>query len=301
MKSSITIVIPNYNGLALLQKHFHSIVENGRNYPIIIVDDASTDNSIPWIKQKYPQVETIVNSHNQGFAASVNTGFKAAKTDLVLLLNNDVTINRQTISALEKNFADKKLFAVGALEQLTNAKKRGKSKGSFQRGLLIHQSNPERIKGPTLWVFGASGMFNRKIWQQLGGLDDLYKPAYWEDIDISYRAWKAGFICLFDPAATLHHDSEATMNPTLGSKKSVYAFKNQLLFFWKNVTDISLIFQHFFWMPYHLTVTTYKTKGAFLYGFYLALCQLSQVMHQTSHYKDVRTDSQIITLSSSTK
>lgn len=295
MKLSISIVIPTYNGLELLKKFLPSIKRHANGYPIIVVDDASDDTTVKWLEKNHPEITLVVHTENQGFAAAVNTGFQQATTDLVLLLNNDVAINQQTISRLAHNFRkEKKLFAVGAKEVLPNRTERGKSIGCFSRGLLVHSAAPNLERGKTLWVFAASGMFSRKKWVELAGLDTLYYPAYWEDIDISYRAWKAGYTCLFDPRATVEHQAEATMNKELGGMKQIYSFKNQLLFFWKNVTDLQLIIQHIIWIPYHLVVTSIKTRGTFLLGFMYALLQLAGVFRQHKKYQDVLTDRQVI-------
>lgn len=297
MKLSTSIVIPTYNGLPLLKKYLPSIVAHAHGSQIIVVDDASTDHTVKWLADTYPQIEVVKNRTNLGFALAVNAGFAAAQTDLVLLLNNDVEINAETLPKLRDNFKDNpKLFAVGAKEILPDGGKRGRSTGEYRRGLLIHSAVKELTLGPTLWVFGASGMFRRNLWHKLEGLDKLYFPAYWEDIDVSYRAWKAGYQCLFDPKATLLHQGESTMNRELGWKKQVFGFKNQLLFFWKNVSDWPLLGKHLFWMPYHLVVTSWRTRGAFTYGLYLALLQLFQITDQISAVKYKRTDQQVIAL-----
>jgi len=268
---------------------------------VIVVDDASTDRSVSWIQAHYPQVKLIINPTNLGFAASVNLGFTKSRTNLVLLLNNDVSINAHTIKHLVPVFNNSKIFAVGCLEKLPGGKTRGKSRASFLRGMFIHRSVKQAGSGPTIWVFAASGMFRKSIWDNLGGLDELYKPAYYEDIDICYRAWKQGYQCLFHPSATVKHQAEATMNAALGGRKTAYVFKNQLLFIWKNITDPRLLIQHLLWLPYHLTITAYKTKGAFIHGFVLALLQLPQALVHRRHQHFIFTDHQVFIDSSSPK
>jgi GT2 family glycosyltransferase len=296
MKSSLSIVIPTYNGKRLLKKYLPSVTKYSNNAQIIIVDDASDDRTKAWLEKNYPEIKLVVFEENQGFAAAVNEGFATATTDHVLLLNNDVELKEDTIKKLSRHFkTKKKLFGVGAKELLPKGKERGRSIGAFHRGLLVHSGHVLET-GNSLWVFGASGMFSKKIWDKLSGMDELYFPAYWEDIDIGYRAWKAGFTCLFDEEAALFHQAEATMNKELGWMKQVYAFKNQILFFWKNITDISLITQHVLWMPYHLVVTSLRSKGAFFLGFLFALLQLGSVFKQEKTYTDSRTDSEIIKL-----
>lgn len=286
MKLSTSIVIPTYNGRKLLQKHLPSVVKNTAGSKIIIVDDASTDDTLEWLQQNYPQITCLSLKSNRGFSYAVNAGFKQAQTDLVLLLNNDVTLYPDTLVQLKKQFAQiPNLFAVGAREELPGGGFRGRSWGHFQRGLLIHSKHPRDQAGPTLWVFGASGLFSRQVWHKLGGLDELYAPAYWEDIDIGYRAWKAGYKSWYLPTARVFHQGEATTNRVLGGKKAAIVFRNQLLFFWKNITSLKLIILHLIWTPYHLTFTSWRSQGAFLWGFFWALAKLSQV---NKNYKPLR-------------
>lgn len=295
MKSdlNIAIVIPNYNGLALLKKYLSSVVKHSQGSLITIVDDCSTDQSTKFIKSQFPQINVVTTPKNVGFSGAVNLGFESVQADLVLLLNNDVELKADTISKLLPYFRDKKVFAVGAKEVLPRGE-RGRSKGTFDRGLLVHEAASLNT-GNTLWVFAASGMFVKKIWDELGGLDELYNPAYWEDIDIGYRAWKQGYRCLFARDAEVFHEAEATMNLVLGGNKQVIAFRNQLLFFWKNIDDKTLIRSHLNWLPYHLTVTNWKTRGAFAKGFLQALSKRRKI--KKSH-KFVLSDQQIINESS---
>ncbi len=222
-----------------------------------------------------------------------NKAITTIHTDLFLLLNNDVSLHPHTLPQLQSHFSNPNLFAVGAQEKLPSTQTRGQSTGYFHRGLLHHQAATSQTAGPTLWVFGASGMFRRHIWLQLRGFDPLFRPAYWEDIDISYRAWKAGFTCLFDPQAIVSHQTEQSMTKALGSFKFTYSYKNQLLFFWKNVTDFPLFLSHLLWLPYHLSVTSLRTRGQFLHGFFLALLQLPELCRQ-SLPQPRRTDRQVI-------
>ncbi len=290
----ISIVIPNYNGIKILQKHLRSVVDHAQGNQIIIVDDASTDQSVAWVQKKFPQVKVIVNSKNSGFSSSVNAGFHSAEHSLVFLLNNDVSINKNTIPRLLSHFENRKVFAVGCLEKLKAGKRRGRSIGSFQRGLLIHSQSKKLTFGPTLWVFGASGMFRKSTWDKLNGMDTLFHPAYYEDIDLGYRAWKAGYTCYFEPSATVEHEAEVSFKKALGRKKNSIVFKNQILFFWKNVREPKLWLQHILWLPYHLLITSYRTKGAFILGFFKAIFQIPQLLSSTNNSPSTLTDTQVI-------
>jgi len=107
-------------------------------------------------------------------------------------------------------------------------------------------------------------------------MDTIYKPAYWEDIDLCWRARKKGWKILFEPKSIVYHKHETTNIRELGKRKmEVAAYKNQILFVWKNIRSWQLL-QHFIWLPYHLIFTTIKSKGLFLIGFLQALLQLKE-------------------------
>jgi len=91
----ISVLIPNYNGRHLLEKNLPVILKacerwKKGEWEVIIVDDASTDDSVDFLKKNYPQVKIVRHAKNQRFAAACNSGVRAAKGDIVVLLNNDV-------------------------------------------------------------------------------------------------------------------------------------------------------------------------------------------------------------------
>jgi GT2 family glycosyltransferase len=112
-------------------------------------------------------------------------------------------------------------------------------------------------------------MFKRKLFIDLGLLDELYNPFYWEDIDLSYRAWKAGYKILYDPNVKVEHHHESTIGKYFDERKVLkIAFRNQLIFHWKNLTDKDLIFKHLLNLP----------KLIFVSGFFDALIRLPKIL-----------------------
>lgn len=272
MKPDLSIVIPTYNGQKLLEEFLPSVITYCHGAEIIVVDDASNDETASFMKTHYPGIKLIVNRFNRGFSYSVNRGFKKAKTKYVLLLNNDVELQANTIPHLLDTIKqDENIFGVGAKEILPDSSNRGCGLAQFSRGLLVHRGDKSSKCRTTLWVFGASGLFRRDLWLELSGLDELYRPAYWEDIDLGYRAWKKGYRCLYQPEASVLHQCETTMNEVLKGRKARIVYRNQLLFFWKNITSTRLWLEHFTWLPYHLLVTSWRSRGDFLFGFFMAL------------------------------
>lgn len=270
----VSFVIPNYKKTPLI-KHLPKVIKAcPSGSEIIVVDDCSPDDTVPYLKKHFPKVRVIKNKINQRFGQSCNIGIKAAKNNLVILINSDVAPKPNFLKPLIKHFKDPKMFAVGCLEiQTVNNKKEisGRNKCQFKRGLVIHSS----VKITNLkkavkncWASGGSMMLDRDKFLELNGFDSLYKPAYWEDIDLSWVAReKHGYKVIFEPKSQVFHNHETTNTSVFGKKKiEIMAARNQLLFIWKNIRGLKLL-KHFLWLPYHLTFTTVRTKGVFLLAF----------------------------------
>ncbi len=274
----LSIVIPTYNGQKLLSKNLPAVIA-AKAEEIIVVDDASTDTSVEFMTVNFPQIKLVRLPHNVGFARAVNAGVAAAKGDIVVLFNNDVSPQSDCLIDLVNRFAaDPKVFSIGFLEtDPATGKKRGRSRGYWQRGLVHHAQAPDLNAGSTFWTFAAAAAYRKSMWDKLSGLDALFRPAYWEDIDLSYRAQKLGWRVVFDPIRQVTHPAESTMKPIFGQKMIRLSYKNQLLFVWKNITSIKLLMTHLLWLPYYIVFDPW--------GFWLALIQLPEAL--LSRYKQL--------------
>jgi O-antigen biosynthesis protein len=280
---STSVVIPTYNGRLLLEQNLPAIVTAAMGAEIIVVDDASTDQTSEWLADHYPEIKVVKYKVNRRFAAACNGGVAAAKGQIVILLNNDVCPKPDFLELLLAPFSDPQVFAVGSKEidevggQIIE---QGRTAGTFDRGLIIHWRAKNQLKRETLWVMGGSGAFRKSMWQELKGMDELFAPAYEEDRDISYRALKRGWKLVFEPLSIVYHHHESTNQAALGKlPMKISSYKNQLLFIWKNITQTELWHQHLIWLPYHLLITTIKSKGLFLLGFIWALWFTPRVIH----------------------
>ncbi len=179
---------------------------------------------------------------------------------------------------------------------------RGRGLGKWHRGILIH-SRGEVNKKNTLWVSGGSGAFRKSIWDKLGGLDPLYNPYYWEDIDLSYRAVKSGYSIVFEPTSTVIHEHEKGSIKTqhTADKITARAYRNQFIFVWKNITDSRLILDHCMWMPVHIGKATLRRDKEYLKGLYDALVLFPSILKSRKKSKRyfVRTDSEVVNLAPS--
>jgi GT2 family glycosyltransferase len=292
---SASIVIPNYNGRHLLQKHLPQVISAAKGAPIIVVDDASTDDSVAFLQTNYPTIVIVQNQKNARFAHSCNQGFLAAQSKIIILLNNDVSPSNDLLSYLLPYFEDERTFAVGCLEVDDQGVESGKAGMRFSRGIFSHWRSKKQTSGETAWVSGGSGAFSRDIWLKLGGMDTLFAPAYEEDRDISYRAMKQGYKVLFEAKAKVAHHHESTNRTALGiTVMRIASHKNQLLFIWKNVSSLRMLLAHLLFLPYHLVFSSLRSNGLFLVGFLWALTQLPQVLYKRSYGKMSLSDRAIL-------
>lgn len=305
----VSVVIPTYNGKKLLEKNLPAVLKAMRtDDELLIVDDASTDDSAEWLKKYFgctndecvPNQETgilpddmlcylgkkdeiivkiIINSKNERFGVSCNRGVREASNEIIILLNNDVSPAPDFIQFLLPHFDVTTLFAVGCKEiaSAESNKEYGRNEGHFQRGFYVHRRSDDQNQQETAWVVGGSGAFRRTMWITLGGFDIDFKPAYGEDIDLSFRAKQKGWHIRFEPKSIVYHNHESTNASVFGQREiEIVSFKNAILFMWKTAPFGQKIV-HFVWLPYHLIFTSFRSHGNFLRGFWRALATLMSV------------------------
>jgi GT2 family glycosyltransferase len=289
---NISIIIPNFNGRHLLEKNLPKVAAvmqlyKGGTKEIIIVDDASVDTSVNFLKtfiESHASQEVILIEHkkNRGFSSAVNKGVAHARGEILILLNTDVVPESGFINLAVAHFKDETTFAVGFLDKSIEDGKavlRGRGIGEWKRGFLMHRKGDE-YKTNTLWASGGSSAFRKQTWELLGGLYALYNPFYWEDIDLSYRALKAGYSISFDKSIVVIHEHEKGTIRSLFSPQDVktIAYRNQLYFVWINA-DIGMLLQHILWMPYHFMSALIRLDIPFFAGFFKALSNCIKVLH----------------------
>jgi len=246
MKLHVSLIIPNFNGSDLLQKNLPyvlSAVKNEKNNisEVIVVDDASKDDSVKIIKDNFPQVKLIKHKINRGFASSVNTGVRSSKGNLVVLMNTDVKPSKDFLKSVFKHFEKDDVFGVSLHEEGY-----GWTKPRIENGFIVYKSGRVGKKAKdTFWVSGGSGVFRRDIWIKLGGFDEKLFKFYWEDVDICYRAAKRGLRLIWEPGAKVIHNHESTTGKVFSKKKLARMQEvNQLVFIWKNLTSPNLFRKH---------------------------------------------------------
>lgn len=256
--TSASVVIPNWNGKDLLEKYLPSVVlalNAHSDNEIIIVDNGSTDGSVKFLRERFPYVRVIALESNHGFGGGSNIGFRAAKNDIVVLLNSDMRVDPGFLNPLLAAFSDEKIFAVSCQIFFSDPAKLREETGLTQGwwesgGLRVRHRADEAIQSayPCFYGGGGSCAFDRRKFLELGGFDSLLAPFYLEDTDLGYMAWKRGWKVLYEPRSIVYHEHRGTIGKNFSQAKiDLVLKKNFILFCWKNIHALPRLLSHFFY------------------------------------------------------
>jgi GT2 family glycosyltransferase len=297
---TISIIIPNWNGLVHLKDCFDAIGRQ-RLQPLetIMVDNGSTDDSFELVQRNYPHVKILGLSSNYGFAYAVNRGIETARGELIALLNNDTDLDdhwlEQLVSALGNdaslgsvackmlNFYDRTLIdsAGDAMTRYASLYNRG------------HGEKDGEKYGKRELVFGAcagAALYRKTVFTAIGMFDEDF-VSFYEDVDFSFRAQLAGFKCLYVPEAICYHKRGAT-----GGKASPYPVKmterNLMTFYAKSFPSSLLMTK----LPFIIAGTVRRIYRATLagmgvpamQGFFQGLGLLPRMLRKRSRVQRLR-------------
>lgn len=252
-KPRVSIVIPSWNSEKQLKQNLRYVYKAAEavKAEIVIVDDASSfDDSAGFLKTQTDRIRFYRNHTNRGFSYTVNRGVHLAKGDIIVLLNTDVRPSQDCFVKCLPHFRDDTIFAV------TFNSGEAWMGGEWKDGLFQHfKVEPNKDNGssvnPSLWASGGQAAFAKDKWNALKGMDLLFKPFYWEDTDLGFRAWKRGWRVIWAPECKVVHDHQKSVIATNFSKKFIMdtAQRNQFLFIWKNISDPQFLLAHFLHLP----------------------------------------------------
>jgi GT2 family glycosyltransferase len=240
-----SVVIPSYNGRKLLEVCLESIARckpREIEVEVIVVDDASTDDTRAWIASVHPEVRLVALPRNLGFVGASNAGIEAATGEFIQLLNNDTEVTPGWIEAGLALFADKRVGSVAPLVLVRSDPSRVDSAGDsysfvgwpFKRGHGRPVSEwTEHPDDEVLGASGSSAFYRAQPLREVGAYDPAF-GSYYEDVDLAFRLRWAGFICVYAPKCRILHEVSASYDhgkPALQRRMS----RNAELLFWSNL------------------------------------------------------------------
>ena len=273
----LNIIIPNYNGRHFLSTCLHSLTKQTfTDFDVTIVDNASSDDSIRWLSDNYPDVHIIALSENTGFAAAVNVGIRHSKSPYIMVLNNDTILAPDCIANLiytmEKSA---KIFSAGANILTLKSPHLTDTNGDFysiQGYAFCRNQGLKPSRQTSSAVFsncGCAVIYRRSLLYRVGLFDKSFF-AYLEDVDLGFRAKKLGFQNVHCPTAIVYHYGSGTTKAKYTSFKVYHSARNNIWLRKKNLTKFQriihapfffagMIGKYIYFRKYHLH-TSYK-KG----------------------------------------
>lgn len=219
---SISVILPNFNGKHLLEMYLPTTIEalihSKISYEIIVIDDCSTDDSISFIKQNYPQIILLKNNVNSGFSYTCNQGIAIASKNLVLLLNTDVKLTPQYLAHQLRYFDMQDTFGVmGRImsmdgNKIEDAARLPYFKGSKFKANKFYFINEQDNNTLTCYLSGANALVKREKLLLLNGFDEIYSPFYFEDFDLGLRAWRMGWKLYYEHESVCYHQVSSSTN-----------------------------------------------------------------------------------------
>jgi GT2 family glycosyltransferase len=244
----ISVIIVNYNGRRFLDPCLSSLRTQSttQDFETILVDNASSDDSVDFVRKYFPETKIIENKTNLGFAGGINEGIRTARGDYILTLNNDIILEPGFIESLTgpmKNndstgmCAGKMLFPDGRINSAGICISR--SGAAWDRGMFQEDTGqfdaPEEVFGPC----GGAALYRKKMLDEIGLFDEDFF-LFMEDVDLAFRARLAGWNCRYVPMARAIHFHGGTAG--YNSKISVYyGNRNVLWYVVKNFPKRTLI------------------------------------------------------------
>jgi GT2 family glycosyltransferase len=245
----IAVVVLNWNGVKLLEQFLPSVISYSSEATIYVADNASTDNSIQFIKDNYPTIKIIKNDGNYGFANGYNIALQEVEEEYYCLLNSDVEVTEKWLTPILSLFESEKDVAIIQPKILDFKNKEyfeyaGAAGGfidkygyPFCRGRIFetiekdnHQYDDEK---DIFWVSGACFFIRKDIYRKLNGFDgDFF--AHQEEIDLCWRAFNLGYKAKYTSQSIVYHVGGATLNEG-NPKKTFLNFRNSLLMLLKNL------------------------------------------------------------------
>lgn len=243
------VVILNWNGKSLLETYLPSVMAHSEGAHIYVADNASTDDSVAFVKDHYPQITIIQNKTNSGYAGGYNEALKQVDEPLWVLLNSDVEVTPAWLEPMQAAFNDYSDLAAAQPKILDHSQPKQFEYAGAAGGFIDKYGYPycrgrifdslEEDKGQynepldIFWASGACLFIRKDDFIAAGGLDERFF-AHMEEIDLCWRLFHMGRTVKCIPQAVVYHLGGGTL-PSMHPQKTYYNFRNSLYCLAKNL------------------------------------------------------------------
>jgi GT2 family glycosyltransferase len=253
----IAVVILNWNGKSFLQQFLPQVIKHSSLAHIVVADNHSSDDSVLFLKNNFPQVSIIQNPSNDGFSKGYNLALKHIKAEYYVLLNSDVEVTENWLEPIIKLMdLNTKIGACQPKILDYNCKTKFEYAGAaggyidkygypFCRGRIFNELEVDNGQYNTatevFWATGACMFVRADAFWKVGGFDNDYF-AHMEEIDVCWRMKNNGYQIFVEPASIVYHVGGGTLNK-LSPKKTFLNFRNNLITLTKNASSHFLFFK----------------------------------------------------------
>lgn len=240
----------------MLQEFLPSVVEHSATTQIVVADNGSTDDSVEFLRNNYPQIQLVINDKNYGFAEGYNKALAHVEADYYVILNSDVEVTPNWIEPVVELMESDENIAICQPKLLSHINRdtfeyAGGAGGfidrfgyPFCRGRVF--STLEKDEGQyddvreVFWATGAAMFVKAPLFHKLGGFDgDFF--AHMEEIDFCWRAKNSGYKVMYCPASKIYHVGGGTLPPS-SPFKTFLNFRNNFALLYKNLRRISIAY-----------------------------------------------------------
>ena len=252
----IAVVLLNWNGQKLLEQFLPALVQYSPEATLYLADNASTDDSVAFVKASFPTIQIIENSTNLGFAGGYNIALKTIDADILALVNTDVEVTKNWLVPIIETFKSEPKTAIiqpkirdfknpeffeyagaagGFIDQLGYPFCRGRIFDSLEKDVAQYEDDCE-----IFWASGACFFIRNTVYKELGGFDaDFF--AHQEEIDLCWRAKNRGYTIKYNSKSIVYHIGGATLNQG-NPRKTFLNFRNSLFTLTKNLPQKKLFY-----------------------------------------------------------
>ena len=230
-----SVLVLNYNGKDFLDACFSSLrkINYPKNrYEVVMIDNASSDGSIRYVKKRFPWVKILALDKNYGFDGGYNKGIAKAKGEYLLILNNDTSVDKEWLMELVKVAnSDKGIGICGS--KIVDEKIGNVGEGYVNLlGMQTQKAGPKTKE--CFWISDCSMLIKKEVVEKMREVYDTSYFIYYEEIDVCWRARLLGYKVFFVPKSIVNHLGAATAE-RMGNIRAWYHYRNKIWTFRKNL------------------------------------------------------------------